>query len=82
MKKPLIIIGAGSVGGHIAYNTQEYGLDNFEIIGFLDDNPLKISTLTFGLPVLGPVEHLLKVTEKINIVIGIAFPSKYIHSEL
>jgi sugar O-acyltransferase (sialic acid O-acetyltransferase NeuD family) len=75
MKKKLLIIGAGSVGGHIAFNTQQYGLDKYEIIGFLDDNPKKIDSLIFGLPVLGPVEYLLKVNVIVNIVIGIAFPS-------
>ncbi|TVL99747.1 MAG: sialic acid O-acetyltransferase NeuD family sugar O-acyltransferase [Candidatus Brocadia sp. WS118] len=70
--KELVIIGAGSVGGHIAVNYKEYGLP-YSLIGFLDDDPNKIGKEVFGLPVLGPVSDILEM-KNLAVVIGIAFP--------
>lgn len=70
--KKLYIIGAGSVGGHVALNINEYS-DEFEVAGFLDDDPNKIGTEQFGSKVIGEVEDVLKLKEAF-IVIGIAFP--------
>lgn len=72
MNRKLYIIGAGSVGGHIAYNINYYNED-YEIVGFLDDNPEKIGSLQFGYKVIGPIDLALKL-ENVNIAIGIAFP--------
>lgn len=72
MKQKLYIIGAGSVGGHVAINIDDYP-GNYEIIGFFDDDPEKIGTKQFGYPVLGPVEKALDLKND-SVVIGIAFP--------
>ena len=37
MKKKLLIVGAGSVGKFVAYNIDNF-TQEFEIIGFLDDD--------------------------------------------
>lgn len=73
MSKSLYIIGAGSVGGHIAWNYDDYGLD-YTLAGFLDDDPSKIGTKAFGLDVVGPVEAIYKMPN-VAVVIGIAFPA-------
>ena len=72
MRKSLYIIGAGSVGGHIAWNYDDYGLD-YTLAGFLDDDPSKIGTNAFGLDVIGPVEAIFTM-QNVAVVIGIAFP--------
>jgi sugar O-acyltransferase (sialic acid O-acetyltransferase NeuD family) len=72
MKQDLYIIGAGSVGGHLASNWDEYGED-FNLLGFFDDDKDKIDTVQYGHKVLGPVENALKLQSN-SIVIGIAFP--------
>lgn len=70
----LLIIGAGSVGGFIANNLELFK-DKYEIIGFLDDDPLKIGKKFFGYPVLGSTDRLKQYENiKINLAIGIAFP--------
>ncbi|MCC5908330.1 MAG: NeuD/PglB/VioB family sugar acetyltransferase [Balneolaceae bacterium] len=74
MKKPLYIIGAGSVGGHIACNLSGYNLFGYTISGFFDDTQAKHGTDFFGYPVLGSVEKALDL-EGAAIVLGIAFPS-------
>lgn len=70
--KELLIIGAGSVGGHIAINYKEYALP-YSLKGFLDDDPAKIGKEAFGFPVLGPVSDILEM-KGVGVVIGIAFP--------
>lgn len=72
MKKELYIIGAGSVGGHLALNIQDY-TDEYDIMGFLDDDPEKIGSQQFGYNVVGSVKDALKL-ESVAIAIGIAFP--------
>jgi sugar O-acyltransferase (sialic acid O-acetyltransferase NeuD family) len=73
MKTKLYIVGAGSVGCHIAYNYNSYNIE-YELFGFLDDDVNKIGKVIAGLKVLDNVDYLLKVSEKTAIIIGIAFP--------
>lgn len=72
MKKKLYIVGAGSVGGHVALNIGEYSGD-YEIQGFFDDDPEKVGTEQFGFEVLGPIDQALELSWE-ALVIGIAFP--------
>ena len=72
MKNPLYIIGAGSVGGHVALNIDGYAKE-FEVAGFFDDDPQKIGIKQFGFEVLGPIKDL-KALDHAYVVIGIAFP--------
>lgn len=72
MKKAMYIIGAGSVGGHIALNIDEYS-EKYHIRGFLDDDPRKIGTKQFGFEVIGKIDRALKFNDA-AIVVGIAFP--------
>ena len=74
MKKDLIIIGAGSVGGHVATNLKDYSAD-YNLIGFLDDDKSKIGNNFVGFPVLGDINSIRNYPSTILIVIGIAFPS-------
>jgi sugar O-acyltransferase (sialic acid O-acetyltransferase NeuD family) len=70
--KKIIIIGAGSVGGHIANNLDLYGIAG-HLVGFLDDDINKQGKDCFGYPVLGPVSWILDQHD-FDVVIGIAFP--------
>ena len=68
----MYIVGAGSVGGHLAYNIETY-IKDAEIVGFFDDDPGKVGSDMFGYPVLGPVDELVQLAD-VNVVFGIAFP--------
>lgn len=72
-RKQIFIVGAGSVGGHVASNPELYGLEDFDFI-FLDDDPKKIGQQFVGFPVLDRVNYLLKVTQPTKVIVGIAFP--------
>ena len=70
----LIIIGAGSVGKFLAYNSNDF-VDHYSIIGFVDDDPAKQHQDIAGYPVLGCLDLLNEYSGKgYFLVIGIAFP--------
>jgi sugar O-acyltransferase (sialic acid O-acetyltransferase NeuD family) len=74
MKQKLLIVGAGSVGKFIAYNIEQF-TNQFEIIGYLDDDVAKYQISLAGYPVLGSVDKLYDFSGKgIALVFGIAFP--------
>ena len=73
-KKKLLLIGAGSVGGHLACNLDEY-VKHVEIIGFLDDNQKKIGKQFCGHSVLGKVDDIKKFDREILIAICFTDPS-------
>lgn len=68
----LYIIGAGDVGGFIAYHSQEMG--SYEVKGFLDDDQTKRNQTCYGLPVIGNVDTLLDIQIPFAVAIAIANP--------
>lgn len=70
----LVIIGAGNVGGFIAYNLGEFG--SYELLGFLDDDAQKIQKTCYGYPVLGDCDYISQMlhVENLNVVIAISSP--------
>jgi sugar O-acyltransferase (sialic acid O-acetyltransferase NeuD family) len=73
--KPLLIIGAGNVGGFLAYNLDLFA-ESYHLIGFLDDNPQKIGQQVFGHKVLGPSKMLNAFDpDEISVAVGIAYPT-------
>ena len=73
MKPLLFIIGAGSVGMHIAANFNDYSEGKYKLEGFLDDDKNKQGSEYFSAPVLGEVTKALDL-QNAAIIIGIAFP--------
>ena len=72
-KEDLIIIGAGNVGGFLAYNLKTFP---YNVLGFLDDDPEKHGKVFYGYPVLGGVDDITKYFDKgsLNVIVGIANP--------
>ncbi|WP_298150180.1 acetyltransferase [Flavobacterium sp.] len=74
MKEKLLIIGAGNIGGYISYNIEDFG--DYDVLGFLDDNPDKIGKKMYAHQVLGNIasidEHLHE--GPVSVVVGIANP--------
>lgn len=72
--KDLIIIGAGNVGGFLAYN-QDLFEEQYNLIGFLDDDTEKIGKIFYGLNVIGNSSYLFEMKKDICVAIGIASPA-------
>jgi len=70
--KKIIIVGAGSVGGHIASNLALYGIEG-RLMGFVDDDLSKHGSNFCGFPILGDVAWLMDKAD-LEVIIGIAFP--------
>lgn len=68
----LYIIGAGDVGGFIAYHARDMG--EFHLKGFLDDDASKHGNFYYGLPVLGCIDDILGSDDSIAVAIAIASP--------
>ena len=72
----ILIIGAGDAGEKMLREIRDNYRLNYEIVGFVDDDPLKKGRSIHGVPVLGNVAELKKVlaTEEIQEIL-VAVPS-------
>lgn len=68
----LYIIGAGDVGGFLAYHSERFG--QFELKGFLDDDKVKHGHTFYDVPVLGGLDFILETKTEIAAAIAIANP--------
>jgi FlaA1/EpsC-like NDP-sugar epimerase len=76
-----LIIGSGNAGEALLRDIHRMHVVQYDVIGFIDDDPAKQGTYIHGIPVLGTVEELPEICEKHNIEeIAIAMPSSS-HSE-
>jgi len=79
--KRFLIVGAGNAGEALLREIQRMPIAQYEVVGFIDDDPTKQDINIHGIPVLGTVEQLPEVCEKRKIEeIAIAMPSAS-HSE-
>ena len=62
----LLIIGAGSMGEKIYRLIRDSAGKKYEVVGFLDDHPVKIGKLIHGVKVLGKINEIRLVAEKVE----------------
>lgn len=70
--KDIYIIGASGFGKEVAWLIEE--LDEWNVIGFIDDNESIHNTLINDIPVVGRISFLDTVESAINVVIAIGKP--------
>ena len=74
--KRFLIVGAGNTGEALLREIHRMSVAQYEVIGFIDDDPTKQGINIHGIPVLGTVEELPKTCKDRNIEeIAIAMPS-------
>lgn len=74
--KRFLIVGAGNTGEALLREVHRMPVAQYEVIGFIDDDPTKQDIGIHGIPVLGTVEQLPKICADRNIEeIAIAMPS-------
>lgn len=74
--KRFLIVGAGNTGEALLREIHRMSIIQYEVIGFIDDDPSKQGINIHGIPVLGTVEQLPKICKERNIEeIAIAMPS-------
>jgi len=80
--KRFLIVGGGNAGEALLREIHRMPVVEYEVAGFVDDDPAKQGVFIHGLPVLGTVEQLPKICEDRDIEeIAIAMPSAT-HSEI
>ena len=74
--KRLLIVGAGDPGEAFLRETHRKRIEEYEVVGFIDDDPHKQGTTIHGISVLGTVDQMPKICKDQNIEeIVIAMPS-------
>jgi len=74
--KRFLIVGAGNAGEALLREIHRMPVAQYEVIGFIDDDPAKKGSNIHGIPILGTVERLPNICEERNIEeIAIAMPS-------
>lgn len=64
--KRLLIIGAGNAGEKIYREIRDNAMLEYNVVGFLDDDPAKIGKKIHGVPVLGYIEDINKIIKKVR----------------
>jgi FlaA1/EpsC-like NDP-sugar epimerase len=71
-----LIVGAGNAGEALLREMGRKKDIQYDVVGFIDDDPAKIDMSIHGIPVLGNVERIPEICKKHNIdEIAIAIPS-------
>ncbi|MDR2955183.1 MAG: hypothetical protein LBV43_08890 [Prevotella sp.] len=71
--RDLIVFGAGDLGKFIVYNINIFG-DEYNILGFMDEDINKVGWTLCGLPIFG-IDYLkLNKIDDLSIVIAINSP--------
>lgn len=71
-----LIVGAGAAGGQLARSLRQTPSSDYRPIGFVDDDPRKLGTVIYGLPVLGNREGLPNIVRENHIqAVLIAMPT-------
>ena len=73
--KRFLIAGAGDAGEGLLRELHRMPVAQYDVIGFIDDDPIKQNIHIHGIPVLGTVEQLPQICKERNIEdIAIAMP--------
>jgi len=74
--KRFLIVGAGNTGESLLREIQRMPVAEYDVVGFIDDNPSKQGLNIHDIPVLGMVEQLPSICKENNIEeVAIAMPS-------
>ena len=79
-KKCLLIVGAGNCGEKLYREIRDNATLHYDVVGFVDDDPVKIGMKIHGHPVFGPIEDIEIAVKRVGAnEIIIAVPSANSH---
>lgn len=74
--KNMVVVGAGSAGEKLLRELHENKDLGFDVVGFVDDDPVKFRQTLHGVPVLGSLQELNTIVDEYHVQeINIAVPS-------
>ena len=62
--KRLLIVGAGSAGETVLRQIRRTPVEQYDVVGFVDDDPTKAHLLLHGVPVLGAMSRLATICQR------------------
>ena len=62
----VLLVGAGMAGSQIVQEVRQNPQLNWEIVGFVDDDPTKVGRKVEGVPVLGPSSQMVAIAQRLN----------------
>jgi FlaA1/EpsC-like NDP-sugar epimerase len=75
-RKSLLIVGAGNCAEKLYREIRDNAMLHYSVVGFIDDDPVKIGRKIHGLPILGPIKEIETAVKKLGAnEILIAVPS-------
>jgi FlaA1/EpsC-like NDP-sugar epimerase len=63
----VLVVGAGDVGEGVIRELYRLPVEQYHVVGFVDDDPNKRGIRIHGVPVLGNIDELGAVAEKLNV---------------
>ncbi|MBT8369311.1 MAG: polysaccharide biosynthesis protein [Deltaproteobacteria bacterium] len=64
--KNLLIVGAGNAAEKIIREIRDNARLQYQVVGFLDDNPTKVGKKIHGIPVLGSIDKIKVAVDKVK----------------
>jgi FlaA1/EpsC-like NDP-sugar epimerase len=65
--RKLLIIGAGTMGEKVYRLLKDHAMKKYQVVGFLDDHPVKIGKMIHGVKVLGHIRDIKFISEQIKV---------------
>ncbi len=65
--KKVLIVGAGDAGEKLLREIVENPLLQYDVMGFVDDDPLKTNRTIHGVPVLGAIEDIVGISKQMGV---------------
>lgn len=62
----VLLVGAGMAGSQIVREVRQNPQLNWEIVGFVDDDPTKVGRKVEGVPVLGSSAQMVAIAQRLN----------------
>lgn len=62
----VLLVGAGRAGSQVVQEVRQNPQLNWEIVGFVDDDPTKVGRKVEGVPVLGPSAQMVAIAQHLN----------------
>lgn len=62
----VLLVGAGMAGSQIVREVRQNPQLNWEIVGFVDDDPTKVGRKVEGVPVLGSSSQMVAIAQRLN----------------
>ncbi|MBD1806542.1 polysaccharide biosynthesis protein [Microcoleus sp. FACHB-SPT15] len=65
-RSQVLLVGAGRAGSLIVQEVRQNPQVNWEIVGFVDDDPTKVGRKVEGVPVLGSSSEMVAIAQRLN----------------